>query len=114
MGSRLLTLCITALTLPISSLIGRDVRSPSRFTYTAAKVANINVTARKTKVREPHKSVQWLQKPKLKIPVILLLAEPSKTLQDGTPHEPHTVGSLRSPRGHSKRTRESASHAGKF
>src|ERR1700757_444105 len=114
MGSRLLTLRITALTLPISSLIGRGVRSPSRFTYTPAMAANTIASARKTRVRKPHKPVQWLQKPKLNIPVILLPAEPSKTPQDGTPHEPHTVGSLRSPRGHSKRTRESAAHAGKF
>ena len=56
MGSRLRTLFRTALALPISSLIGAGVRSPSRFTCTAAKAANTNASARATMVRQPNKT----------------------------------------------------------
>src|SRR6516225_11863085 len=81
MGSRFCTLRITALTLPISSLIGIGVQSPSRFTYTPAKAANTNASARETKVRKPHKSVYT-------IPVPSLRPEPRRLLET----LPHTVG----------------------
>src|ERR1700752_913533 len=78
MGSRLLTLCITALTLPISSLIGIGVRSPNRFTYTPAKAANTNASARQTIVRKPYKY-------ELIIPLLRPAVELPKTPRNATP-----------------------------
>src|SRR6516164_11721845 len=79
MGSRLRTLRVIALALPISSLIGRGVRSSSRFTYTAATAANTNASARLSIVRKPNK-------PDSIVLVICSPPEPSKTPQDATPH----------------------------
>jgi hypothetical protein len=76
-GSRLRTLRTTAKALPISSLIGRGVRSCSCFTNMEAMTANTNTSSNASTVRKPNEAT-------LISPVLCSVAEPSKTPQNAT------------------------------